>query len=59
MFSGLTVWNWTIDWCALPWEGLPLPLLALPVAFSLRRVEASWAFPLARVFIGALLVLIF
>ena len=28
-FSGLTIWNWTVSSCALPWGTPPLPFSAL------------------------------
>lgn len=47
MFPELTIWQWTINWCVLPWGRPPLPSPALPVINhnSLCRLESSWAFP--------------
>lgn len=46
MFSGMSIWHWTSNWCALPWGRL---LLLLPVYLrshhTLCWIEAIWAVP--------------
>ena len=46
MFSGLTIWHWLTNWCAVPRRRLFLLLSHSWVAVgSLDGLEAPWSFP--------------